>query len=45
MNNIIDIPFGKAEVKAILKKEVIKSGKIDGTEKSLEEIIIIFKKM
>ena len=24
MNNIIDMPYGKTEVKAILKKEVIK---------------------
>ena len=39
--------FGKAEVRAIFKCKKInkKNGKIDETEKSLEEIIIIYKEM
>ena len=44
-NNIIDMPFVKAEVKAIKKKSYKKSGGIDGTEKSLQEIIIFYKEM
>lgn len=45
MTNVIEIPFGKGEVKVMLMKEIMKKCKTDGKGITAEENITALRKM